>query len=220
MSFSTKAIKYFLNLKTPPALTSGVQVINPYKLPEVKKAVRTFYNNFYNDDKKRFYMIGINPGRFGGGLTGIAFTDPVALKESCGIESNLGNKKELSSEFIYNVISSFGGADTFFSKIFLSALYPLALVKDDRNFNYYDDNKLCQSLKSDIINSLQAQINFGAYRETVIILGQKNATFFKSINDDYKFFNKIIVLDHPRYIMQYRRRTVNKYISQYINSFL
>jgi hypothetical protein len=220
MSFSTKAIKYFLNLITPKTLTNGVGVINPYKSPEVRKAVRNFYNRFYKDDKKRIYMIGINPGRFGGGLTGIAFTDPTALKENCGIENNLGNKKELSSEFIYKVISSFGGADTFFSKIFLTALYPFALVKDGKNFNYYDDKKLFLSLKSDIINSLQAQINFGANRETVIILGQRNAAFFKSINEDYKFFNKIFVLDHPRYIMQYRRRTVNNYISQYINSFL
>ncbi|MBS4035244.1 MAG: DUF4918 family protein [Ignavibacterium sp.] len=218
MSFSTKAKKYFLNLRTPSILTNGIEVINPYKLPDVRKAVGNFYNKFYNDDKKRIYMIGINPGRFGGGLTGIAFTDPAALREHCGIENSLGERKELSSKFIYEMIAAFGGVEEYFSKVFMTALFPLALTHRGRNFNYYDDKKLFNSLKPEIKKSLETQILFGSKKEKVVILGKKNAEYFRLINDELKFFVKIIVLNHPRFIMQYRQRSMKDYVNSYIRA--
>ena len=68
--------------------------------------------------KNESTYLGINPGRFGGGLTGISFTDPVALKKYCGIDNQLRNKEELSSKFVYEVINHFGGVNKFFSKVF------------------------------------------------------------------------------------------------------
>ena len=218
MFFSGKAVQYFFNIKSPVSFRNGVQVINPYDSDEVKRTVTKFYSNFYKDNNKRLFVFGINPGRFGGGLTGISFTDPVALREHCGIENNLGDKKELSSKFIYEMINAFGGADIFYSKIFLSALYPLALVKDRKNYNYYDDKSLFNILKPDIVASIRSQIEFGAKKEKVIILGKKNAEYFKIINDEFNFFNEVVVLDHPRFIMQYRQRLKNKYITNYIRA--
>lgn len=218
MFFSGKAVQYFFNIKSPVSFRNGVQVINPYDSDEVKRTVTKFYSNFYKDNNKRLFVFGINPGRFGGGLTGISFTDPVALREHCGIENNLGNKKELSSKFIYEMIAAFGGADIFYSKVFLSALYPLALVKDRKNYNYYDDKNLFNILKPDIVASVRSQIEFGAKKEKVIILGKKNAEYFKIINDEFNFFNEVVVLDHPRFIMQYRQRLKNKYITNYIRA--
>jgi hypothetical protein len=101
MSFADKAIKYFLNLDSSLQLPASISLVNPYQNPDVRKIVTAFYNKFYNDNNERVFILGINPGRFGGGLTGISFTDPVALRNACGIENNYGNKKELSSEFIF-----------------------------------------------------------------------------------------------------------------------
>ncbi len=216
MSFSSKAIRYFLRLKSPAEFPGGVKVLNPYVLAEVKKVVKNFYNTYYNDSNKRIYMIGINPGRFGGGLTGIAFTDPVALRVYCGIKNELGAKAELSSLFVYEMINDFGGVDRFFPNVFMTALFPLALLSNGKNFNYYDDKKLFDIIKPELIKSLQSQIKFGALSDKAIILGKKNADYFKRINDEFRFFEDFTVLDHPRYIMQYKLRKKNYYKQLYI----
>lgn len=215
-TFATKATRYFINLKSPNKLPAGIHILNPYEKHEVRDSVSMFYQKFYNDDRKRVYILGINPGRFGGGLTGISFTDPVALRKYCGIENELGSKEELSSKFIYEVINHFGGAKKFFSNFFLSAVYPLALIKDGKNYNYYDDQKLFSSLKPHLTKSLADQIKFGADKRTVICLGKKNAGYLKILNDELKLFSKIEVLDHPRFIMQYRKKKMDDYIKKYL----
>ncbi|HEY7751467.1 MAG TPA: DUF4918 domain-containing protein, partial [Ignavibacteriaceae bacterium] len=151
MSFSNKAINYFNALSAPKISDNSINIINPYESPEVKKSVKNFYTKFYDDNKDRTFIIGINPGRFGGGLTGISFTDPVVLRTYCKIENDFGNRAELSSKFIYSVIENFGGVKKFFSRFFLTALYPFALIKDRKNYNYYDDLELADKLRLSIV---------------------------------------------------------------------
>jgi len=218
MSFASKAIKYFSNLSQTNLNVAGVEIMNPYVSPGVKGAIKKYYKKFYSDTKNRIYIFGINPGRFGGGLTGISFTDPVALREYCGIENNLGERKELSSKFIYKVAEELGGTKKFFSKVFLAALYPFAITKDGKNYNYYDDKLLAKKLMPEIIRTIKTQLKFGARRDVVIILGKKNAEYFSIINEEYMFFERIIVLEHPRYIMQYRLKKIDFYIKKYLNA--
>ncbi len=218
MTFADKAIKYFLGLQTPRGLSKDIEIMNPYHNPDVRQVVKDFYRKFFNKKKQRLFIFGINPGRFGGGLTGIAFTDPVVLKETCGIENCLGNKKELSSKFIYKMIEEYGGVKKFYSNMFISALYPLALIKDGKNHNYYDTRDLSIALRNEIVKSIKSQIEFGCRKDSVIILGKKNADYYSSINKEYNFFKRIIILEHPRYIMQYKLRFVNKYIKKYISA--
>ncbi|GAB4301100.1 MAG: hypothetical protein Kow0098_29020 [Ignavibacteriaceae bacterium] len=217
MSFSDKAIKYFCNLRLQVSLPQGVSVINPYRKKEVKEVVKKFYSRYFNDNNKRLFILGINPGRFGGGLTGISFTDPVTLSENCGIENQLGSLKELSAKFVYEVIKKAGGTEYFYSRVFISALFPLALLKDNKNFNYYDDRKIAGKLENYIIRSINDQKKFGAREDRVVILGKKNAGYFKVLNDRFKFFRDVSVLDHPRYIMQYRLKQINSYINEYLS---
>jgi F0F1-type ATP synthase gamma subunit len=73
------------------------------------------------------------------------------------------------------------------------------------------------SLKQEIVKSVSTQLDFGAERKKVIIVGKKNATFFKQINKEYNFFKDIVVLDHPRYIMQYKRKQIDSYLKEYID---
>lgn len=218
-TFADKTINFFTRLKSPSKFPSRIGILNPYEKKEVKDAVKEFYKKFYSDEQMRIYVLGINPGRFGGGLTGISFTDPVALKKHCGIDNPFGNREELSSKFVYEVINRFGGANKFFSNFFLSAIYPLALIKDGQNYNYYNDKKLYLFLKSHLISSLKEQIKFGADRKVVICLGKKNAEYLKIMNDELKLFGKIETLDHPRFIMQYKRKKIELYLEQYIKTF-
>lgn len=217
-SFGEKAVSFFLNLKDPGIDIAEIQTLNPYIIPEVHETVRIFFRKYFNDYKKRIFIIGINPGRFGGGVTGIAFTDPVNLELKCGIPNSFDKRPELSSRFIYSVIERYGGADRFFSKYFLTALYPLALLKKGKNYNYYDSHSLYSALKDEIIASLINQVKFGADPEIAICLGKKNEKYLNEINEEIKYFKKIITLEHPRYIMQYKLKKSEYYIEKYLDS--
>lgn len=214
-TFAAKAINFFLNLKIDNNLPSHIEVMNPYENREVREVISKFFNKFFNDSNKRIYVLGINPGRFGGGLTGLSFTDPVALRTYCGIENNLGSQAELSSRFVYKFINSFGGPDKFFLKFYLSALYPFAIIKDGKNYNFYDDKELLEVIRPAIIVSVSEQIKFGAERSAVICFGKKNEKYLKEINGKLKIFDKIVTLDHPRYIMQYKLKQLDKYLEKY-----
>jgi hypothetical protein len=218
MYFSTKAINYFCGINVPKSISNGIELINPYESDEVKEIVKKFYSKFYKDSNDRLFIIGINPGRFGGGLTGIAFTDPVALRERCGIENTLGNRKELSSKFVYTVINHFGGVKKFFSGVFLTALYPFAIIKNKKNYNYYDEKSLSDLLRLDMVQNIRKQIKLGGRSDYAILLGKRNADYFFPINEEHKFFKKITVLEHPRYIMQYKLKQIDGYIKKYIGA--
>ena len=218
MTFSSRAIKYFSTLQRPAQPNNDIIILNPYESTKVQSVVKNFYIKFYNDFRERIFIMGINPGRFGGGLTGIAFTDPVALRESCKIENNLGNRKELSSKFIYLVAEKYGGIEKFFSKVFLTAIYPFAIIKSGKNYNYYDERTLAKKLRPEIVETVKSQIKFGANRKLVIILGKKNADYFYPVNEKYNFFENVFVLEHPRYIMQYKLKHLNKYVKKYVDT--
>jgi len=218
-TFSRKAIDFFINLKTPKTMPAGISILNPYNDKEVKRITENFYGKFFNDTNERILILGINPGRFGGGVTGIPFTDPIRLEEHCGIKNNLVKKPELSSGFVYSFIKEFGGTKKFYSKFFISAVFPLALLKSGKNYNYYDSNELYEYLKPGLITSLKTQANFGIRKDTVICLGKKNFKFLNILNKELNYFENIIVLEHPRYIMQYRLKEKNLYIKKYLEIF-
>ncbi len=217
-TFADRAVNYFFNLSVPEPKPEGIDFLNPYETPQVRKVVKEFFAKFYNDNNKRIFIFGINPGRFGGGLTGISFTDPVALKEFCGIENNLSNRRELSSEFIYKVVKKFGGAEKFFAKYFLTALYPLAIIKNGKNHNYYDSKELYTSMKPLLVQSLKNQFTFGAEASFTVSLGKKNAKYLAEINGELHLFKKIKEVEHPRFIMQYRRKKLEFYIERYLKT--
>ena len=215
-TFAQKVLDFFFKLEEPASLPPGVQVMNPYVRPEIKPLLRQFYGKFFSDTHPRVFILGINPGRFGGGATGIAFTDPSALRKYCGIPNDLPPTSELSSKYVYRFIEALGGADVFYRHFYIGSLYPLALIKDGKNYNYYDQPGLFESLKPAMIQSLTQQTAFGADRRVAICLGRKNATYFEKLNKEHPFFERIIPLDHPRYILQYKTRLMDQYVAEYV----
>jgi hypothetical protein len=60
-------------------------------------------------------------------------------------------------------------------------------------------------------------IDLGIDRDTCFCLGTgENARFLKRLNNDHGFFRKIIPLEHPRFIMQYKSAAKGLYIEKYI----
>ena len=218
MNTSDKIIKFYDNLRKV-VTKNNIAVLDPYTNSSVKKIYRNFYNKYFDDTKKRIILFGINPGRLGGGITGIPFTDPYNLKVKCGINSDFNMKKELSSKFIYEMIEGYGGTNMFYKKFFISSICPYGFTLNGKNLNYYDDNDLFNKWKNQIVKWIRFQIeNIGSNKTCIIIGKGKNQKFFEILNKEYKFFDEIIALPHPRWILQYRSKEKNLYIKNYIKS--
>lgn len=218
--FAKNVFDFYRSLHPDLRLPKGFSIMNPFTEPETLELVRLFYQKYFNDTDKRYFIFGINPGRLGGGMTGIPFTDPVHLKSNCGIDNQLQPKKELSSEFIYKMITAFGGPEKFYRKFFLTAVCPLGFMQDEKNANYYDSGMLLKSTWDFIRTTMLEQVNIGSFKETCFCLGQgKNLQYLEQLNNESGLFKKIVPLPHPRWIMQYRRKSVAQYIDEYINAF-
>jgi hypothetical protein len=71
-----------------------------------------------------------------------------------------------------------------------------------------------------MIKNIKTQISFGISIDLCFCFGTgKNEKFLKKVNEKYQFFKKIIALEHPRYIMQYKFKTKELYIDKYLNAF-
>jgi hypothetical protein len=212
-------IRFYSRLKPPPNLPPGIGVLYPQKNLEVMTLVKKFFKKYFNDTHPRRMMLGINPGRFGAGLTGINFTAPKQLAEKCGMDHHFNLSTELSAEFIYEVIEKYGGVKIFYREWFIGAVCPLGFLKDEKNINYYDDKKLEKAVTPFIIETMQQQLSFGFKTDYCICVGgEKNFKFLSGLNGEYKWFEKIIPLPHPRFIMQYRRKQKDTFIHQYLSA--
>jgi len=220
MTVLAESIINFYRFLEPPRLPKGIEILFPQKSEEVMKVVETFFYKFYNDTNPRHLIFGINPGRFGAGTTGINFTAPKQLKEICGIDHCFKSQTELSAEFIYESIQAFGGIKNFYENYFITSVSPLGFVTNGLNLNYYDDKNLQNAVTPFIISSIQKQIALGFKTDFCICIGgDKNLKFFSALNKEYKFFDEIVPLPHPRFIMQYRRKQKEIYIQQYLLAF-
>lgn len=217
MTFCDHVLSFYQSIEIRSALPAGVVVLNPYKDGESSSYGVQFYKKFYSDQNERTIILGINPGRHGGGVTGIPFTDPMKLERYCNIPNPFLKKPELSADFIYMMINAYGGPETFYRKFYFSAISPLGFTKDGKNLNYYDIKELQLALYDFIVESLTKQLSFGINRSVCYCLGEgENFKFLSRLNNDLKFFDKIIPLAHPRFIMQYRRKKVAEYVEDYL----
>lgn len=189
-------------------------------------------------------MLGINPGRYGAGITGVNFTAPKQLKENCGIDHHFKLTSELSAEFIYEMITEYGGVNKFYQDWFIGSVCPLGFVRrptqktikkgvtyrnpsekgeakqmeaGGKNLNYYDDKKLMEAVTPFIIDCINKQVAMGFDTEKCLCIGgEKNFKFLSGLNAEHKWFKEIIPLPHPRFILQYRRKQKDQYIHQYL----
>jgi hypothetical protein len=246
-TFGSRLTNFYTSLHLEAQLPSGVEVLNPYRNPPTIACVEEFCTLFYHDaethnaethnaethnaetqGKERVSIWGINPGRFGGGVTGLSFTDPVILRNVCGIATELGSHRELSAEYVWKVIQEYSGngkqgAERFFGRFFLTAVCPLGFVKRTEkgvvNYNFYDDIALFQAVKPFIEQTMQKQCALGVRRDVAICFGTgKLYAAFEKINIEHHFFDRILPLEHPRFIMQYRRKQLHDYIRKYIET--
>lgn len=224
-TFAEKVIDFNRNLQYTGNLPDGFQVMNPFlENPETMVVMEKFYKKYYSDNNRRRFIIGINPGRHGAGTTGVPFTDTKRLSSVHGIEMTSAYTHEVSSVFVYEVIEQYGGAEKFFNDFYINSPFPLAIIRKQKNgnwinANYYDEKVLFDVVEDFMIESLRKHIDLGLDCSEVFVWGKKNADFIRKLNRKAKFFDKITVLEHPRYIQQYKSKEKQFYIDKYISAF-
>jgi hypothetical protein len=58
------------------------------------------------------------------------------------------------------------------------------------------------------------------YTDTCFCFGNgKNEKFLRQLNEEYQFFNNIVALEHPRFVMQYKAKSKQLYIDKYLAAF-
>lgn len=222
-SFAQKVIAFYSGLEYSGKLPAGISIMNPFREnPEVLSVISAFYRKYYSDNRPRRIILGINPGRFGAGATGIPFTDTVRLREKCGLSIRGIKTHETSSVFIYEMIDRYGGTEKFYGDYFISSVSPLGFTKtgssgNEINYNYYDSRELSEAILDFAVESINKQLSFGVDTEICFCLGAgKNFRFLSKLNSEFHFFERIEPLEHPRFIMQYKSKQKNFYIESYI----
>jgi hypothetical protein len=220
-TFADNVIDFNRHLHYPGQLPEGFQVLNPYlDNPETMDVMQQFYHKYYNDPGQRKFIVGINPSRHGAGVTGVPFTDTKRLESVCGIEMKSAHTHEISSVFMYEMIAEYGGAADFYKHFYINSPFPLAIIRQTNgkwlNANYYDDTVLFEMVKDFMIMSLKKHISLGLDISEVFVLGKKNAVFIQKLNKEAKLFERLKVLEHPRYIQQYKSKEKQLYIDKYI----
>jgi hypothetical protein len=217
ITFADHILSFLKDLELNIHLPHDIEVMNPFKDKPALQVCSMFYKKYYDDNDQRSMIIGINPGRFGAGVTGVPFTDPIRLKKECGIDNHLQQKQELSSLFVYDVIHAYGGVKKFYGDFYITAVSPLGFTKHGKNLNYYDDKELQRDIKPFVIDCMNRQLEFGIDRKVAFCLGDgKNFKYVSKLNEEHKFFDKIIPLSHPRFIMQYKLKKKEEYIQSYL----
>lgn len=218
-SFGQFVETFLTTLSIDGSLPEGIEILYPYASDEVRRVVHEMCRRYYSSNGPRIGIWGINPGRFGAGLTGLAFTDPWAVENDLGIATSITGRREMSAEFMSKVVTVYGGPQAFYRDVFMTALSPLGFIRDGVNINFYDEPALEKVMTPQIINWIMTTFDAGVGREATILLGSgKLRNFMEKKVRQHVAVTEVIYLDHPRYIMQYRRSQIDEYVRLYVDT--
>jgi hypothetical protein len=226
-SFADRVIEFNRTVEFTGELPGGINIMNPFRGSDgyILRVSSAFYRKFYSDNNPRRLILGINPGRFGAGFTGVPFTDTKRLTAECGISYTGRQTHEPSSVFIYEMIRAYGGPEKFYSHFYISSVSPLGFTQSEpggreKNYNYYDRSDLTAAVYDFMVENIRKQIALGVMTDTCFCLGTgKNEKFLRGLNEKHRFFGNIVALEHPRFIMQYRSGSMHDYIGKYLQAF-
>ena len=81
----------------------------------------------------------------------------------------------------------------------------------------YDDTATFSVLRPFIVRHLEEQrCNLGAATSVAICIGTgQNQRALQELNNFYRLFDTLLCVEHPRFIVQYRRATMHAYLDKY-----
>jgi len=217
MTYYNDVIDFYSNFKIPVSLPDGILLHNPFEDAERKAAIEQFYTKFFSDDNARIHILGINPSKLNHTSTGINYTDGLALKEFCGLDNGFSKGRELTSDFFYRVVLAMGGAEEFYKRVFAWAIMPISVTSKGGYVNYYD-----QAVEGALNEVITENVRWTSRRPSTgraLIIGTgENKKGFQNLEGSPFGYNDVKYLPHPRWIMQYNRDRIDKYIEQYVDA--
>lgn len=211
-------------LELPPGFT----VVNPFsgsQKDRVRKVTTAFYRKYYDDDRPRRLVLGSSPARRGTAVTGVPFEDAKLLENETGVDVEGYAVSRPSADFLHDVIGRYGGRGKFYADFVMSFVCPLGLTRtgpkgNEVNCNYYASKQLLELLRSFLVDTLERQVEFGIDTAVCYCIGSgENFSFLSAVNEDKKFFEKIVPLEHPRYITQYNGDKKEEFAKKYLSAF-
>lgn len=225
-TFAQKVLRYNKQLASVSSdLPDGFRSVNPFigeSKEKIEQVAKIFYEKYYDDNKRRYLILGSSPAVRGTAVTGVPFEEAGRLREDTGIFVDKFRVNKSSSEFLHEVIEEYGGRKKFYSDFYMNFVCPLGIVRtnsrgNDINCNYYDSKNLLNRLYGFIADSIGSIITFGIDTSVCFCIGSgKNYRVLNEINDNYGFFKTIVPLEHPRYIMQYNSRYKKLFSDKYL----
>lgn len=229
MTFAERVLQFNDNLsKESLNVPIGFSIINPFngeRKEQIKEVTTLFYQKYYNDTNIRRLILGSSPARRGSCVTGVPFEDAAHLQSETGIYIDKFYINKSSSSFLYDVIRRYGGCKKFYTDFYMNFVCPLGLVRtnlkgNEVNCNYYEDKTLQETLYYFIVDAIQSQIKFGIDTSVCFCIGSgENYKFLLKINKKNNFFDTIVPLEHPRFIMQYNSKNKEFFVKKYLDAF-
>jgi hypothetical protein len=212
--FGDRVLAFYDSLERFRWATPEVALLSPVADEQRRLALAEFCAKFYNDEADRVFWMGINPSRVRRTSTGVPYTDGFALEECCGIANAFEKRRELTADFFYQFVERYGGAEAFYARHFAGAAYPLSILKKDKYSNYYDRD-LPEEIKAAVADMLLRQSRIGSRGVLVVIGSGENAKFLRRLNEELRIFAHVLVVEHPRYILQYKSANLEDYLVKF-----
>jgi len=229
-NFSEKVFQFDEELSNVEInLPKPYKIINPYSdrnKKQVLQMVQIFYHKYFNDTNKRRLILGSSPARKGSAITGIPFEDALNLQKETGISIANFHVNKAASNFLNEVIDEYGGRHKFYHDFYLNFVCPVGICKTSSkgnqvNCNYYENKQVEEMVTPLIISALKTQINFGIDTSICYCIGSsQNYQELSKINKKWRFFQKIVPLEHPRFITQYHPEDKEKYLHKYLDALM
>ncbi|KJY65802.1 Uncharacterized protein JF73_03740 [Lactobacillus helsingborgensis] len=229
-NFSEKVFQFDEELSNVEInLPEPYKIINPYSgrnKKQVLQMVQIFYQKYFNDTNKRHLILGSSPARRGSAITGVPFEDASNLQKETGISIANFHVNNAASNFLNEVIDKYGGGNKFYHDFYLNFVCPVGICKTSSkgnqvNCNYYENKQVEEMVTPLIISALKTQINFGIDTSVCYCIGSgQNYQELSKINKKWRFFQKIVPLEHPRFITQYHPEDKEKYLHKYLNALM
>lgn len=203
------------------------KILNPYNdehKEQVQLITKKFYDKFYNDNNKRRLILGSNPARRASAVTGVPFEDAVHLQKETGIFIDDFYVNKSSANFLYDVIEQYGGCEKFYNDFYMNFVFPLGIAKVNSkgnlvNCNYYEIKHYEEKFDKYILESINEILKFNIDTSICYCIGSgKNYEYLLKLNKKYNFFEEIIPLEHPRFIMQYNSKNKDLYLKKYLDA--
>jgi len=170
-----------------------------------RQVMDDFWRRFYPEELPRHVICGLNPGRFGAGLTGVPFTDFQTL--SRWMPSVERQDTEPSAQFFAQVVAAVG-VEAFFRRFYVTNVSAVGYVKDGRNLNYHD-------LPAGALEVVERRF----VEEMEIVRPQQIIALGRQVERSIKRLMPNVVvsyLPHPAWVSTYRKAAQHDWIERYL----